>query len=737
MSEARVPRPVLYLLVVMGGMAALSWEVLWQLRAALALGVFAAGTAITLATLMGGMTVGAYSVGRFLDGRGLRNPLQAYVWIELCIGVSGLLLGVGFTLVESIDTSVYASAPATAPFIYLLGIVTVVGVPSLAMGASIPVFGLVARQHRTSIAVLYGFNTFGAAVGCLATAFLILPSIGVARSAVVLALVNFAIFAATRVLPAPSDVAEESPPDAAARAARVEPTMAGLIVFATGFATFALEVAWFRAVRAAFYGTTASFALMLAAVLVPLAVAAALARRLKGTRREISDILVGAGVLILVSTPIVERFDLLSSRFFVSILLSRFAFVLATIGPAILFLGMALPLLLQGQRHEQGWARLYAVNTLGAIVGALGAAWVLLPTLGLARTGWLAGGVALALGLWHARGDRFALKVAAGAAGLAVAVGFESGVGRQRLIGSGITDDFVLVDFNEGPDYTVAVVEAEPGVRSLYIDGFQATTESMQAHYMAWMGRLPMMLHPKPTDALVICFGTGQTANGVRQEGVGALDVVDISSVVFEMSKYFDRNEGVLNDPRVHAVVMDGRAWLRRTHRTYDVLTLEPMPPTFAGVNALYSREFYQLAAARMKPGGVVAQWIPFHLLSVHRAMSVAATFLTTFPNAVLWVDPVDRTGILLGTKVGDDMGTTWPGLDRDAPGRDLTRAEVREQTFLDRDALHAYAAGGSVITDDNQLLAYGFGVERDLFDQHTFGDLNSDIVLKFAGRMP
>ena len=737
MSEARVPRPVLYLLVVMGGMAALSWEVLWQLRAALALGVSAAGTAITLATLMGGMTVGAYAVGRFLAGRGLRNPLQAYGWIELCIGVSGLLLGVGFTLVESIDTNVYASAPATAPFIYLLGIVTVVGVPSLAMGASIPVFGLVARQHRTSIAVLYGFNTFGAAVGCLATAFLILPAIGVARSAVVLALLNFAIFAATRVLPAPSDVAEESPPDAAARAARVEPTMAGLIVFATVFATFALEVAWFWAVRAAFYGTTASFALMLAAVLVPLAVAAALARRLKGTRREISDILVGAGVLILVSTPMVERFDLLSSRFFVSILLSRFAFVLATIGPAILFLGMALPLLLQGQRHEQGWARLYAVNTLGAIVGALGAAWVLLPTLGLARTGWLAGGVALALGLWHARGDRFALKVAAGVVGLAVAVGFESGVGRQRLIGSGVTDDFVLVDFNEGPDYTVAVVEAEPGVRSLYIEGFQATTESMQAHYMAWMGRLPMMLHPKPTDALVICFGTGQTANGVRQEGVGALDVVDISSVVFEMSKYFDRNEGVLSDPRVHAVTMDGRAWLRRTHRTYDVLTLEPMPPTFAGVNALYSREFYQLAAARMKPGGIVAQWIPFHLLSVHRAMSVAATFLTTFPNAVLWVDPVDRTGILLGTKVGDDMGTTWPGLDRDAPGRDLTGAEVRERTFLNRDALHAYAAGGSVITDDNQLLAYGFGVERDLFDQHTFGDLNSDIVLKFAGRMP
>ena len=734
MRTDNTPRPLLYLLVVMGGMAALSWEVLWQLHASLVLGVSAMGTAITLAALMGGMTLGALSVGRLLRGHTLSNPLRTYGWIELCIGVSGLLLGPGFRLVEALDTDVYAAVPTGAPLVHLIGIVVVLGVPSLAMGASIPVFGLVARQHHTSIAALYGFNILGAAVGCLATAFIILPAIGTAKTALVLALVNIAIFAVSRVLPSPAASAAAPSADSPASVGRIDPRMAGLVVFVSGFATFTLEVAWFRAYRSAFYSTTTTFALMLAAVLVPLAFAAARARRLKGTRHDLGDILVTAGVLVLVSTPVVERVDLVASVFFVSILASRFVFVLAAIGPAVLFLGMALPLLLEGQRDEAGWARLYAINTVGAIVGSLGAAWVLLPALGFARTAWAVGGAVLVLGLWNARGNQLSFRLAVGVASLAVAIGFESGVGRHRLIGSD-TEAFTLVDFKDGPDYTVAVVEDEAGVRSLYIDGFQATTEASQAHYMAWMGRLPMLLHSNPTDALVICFGTGQTANAVRQEGVHALDIVDISSIVFGMSKYFHANERVLDDPRVTTVTMDGRAWLRRTDRTYDVLTLEPMPPTFAGVNALYSHEFYELAAGRLKPGGVVAQWLPFHLLSEYRAKAVAATFLTTFPNAVLWVDPVNRTGILLGTDGDGDLGSQWPGLERGARGRNMTASEVRRQVVLDRDALRAYSAGGEIITDDNQLLAYGFGVEADLFNHSAYNDLNHDSVLAFAGR--
>ena len=99
-----------------------------------------------------------------------------------------------------------------------------------------------------------------------------------------------------------------------------------------------------------------------------------------------------------------------------------------------------------------------------------------------------------------------------------------------------------------------------------------------------------MLLHDNPERALVICFGTGQAAHAVRQESPNSLDIVDLNQAVFDFSHLFPVNENVLSSPLSRAIHMDGRAWLRRTDRKYDVVTLEPMPPTFAGVNSLYCR---------------------------------------------------------------------------------------------------------------------------------------------------
>lgn len=163
-----------------------------------------------------------------------------------------------------------------------------------------------------------------------------------------------------------------------------------------------------------------------------------------------------------------------------------------------------------------------------------------------------------------------------------------------------------------------------------------------------------------------------------------------------------------------------GAPELRRTDRRYDVITLEPMPPNFSGVNALYSREFYAIAARRLASGGIVAQWLPIHLLSANHAASIVATFVSVFPDAVLWIDPVDSTGILLGRLDGDaePLGTSWPGLSRRAEGRNLSADQIRSSLLLDRHALARYAGGVPLVTDDNQLLQFsdlrnGLGGQR------------------------
>jgi len=734
------------MVVTLGGVAALSWEVVWQIHATLSLGISAVGTALTLACTMGGMTIGSLLMGRALKGRSDLRPLRLYAVLEGVIGLSGLLLESGFGLAARIDMAVYGVSPALAPILHVLCIALLLGPPTMAMGATVPTFELMGRSTGTSVARLYGVNTAGAAMGVLLLTFVLVPQLGVGTTCIAVALLNGLVFLAMlvfdrmapaldarRVLEAERAVEEVGP-------GRLQ--LASLIVAGTGFVTFALEVAWFRALRAAFQSTTDTFAIILASVLIPLAIAARLVpwlRRRNITPRSLLGI---AAVAILLATPLIERVDLTGALTgsYVQVLAMRMALVLIILGPAVFFLGMALPWYLEELAEPRTTGRLYAFNTLGAVIGSLGAAWILLPGLGFSRCAWLLGGVMAALAL-AAPGRRSRIPILVGAAAaLLVAVQFTSSLGRDRIQSSSNLRGFRIIDFAEGPDSTIAVVESPKGLRSLLIDGFGASSESSDGTaYMDWMGHLPMLLHPDPQAALVICFGVGLTANAVRHENPGPLDVVDVNRRVFEMAPHFRTNDNVLADERVRAVVMDGRAWLRRVETEYDVITLEPMPPYFAGVNALYSLDFYEIMATKLAPGGVAAQWLPIHLLPPFHSASVVATFHAAFPDSILWFDPYTSTGILLGRRPGaaSPLGEEWPGLLRDVE-RPLSGEAIRAGVVLKQAGMALYGQHGAIITDDNQLLAYGM-VQRELYDTNYAGarQENLDTIHLIASIQP
>jgi len=314
-----------------------------------------------------------------------------------------------------------------------------------------------------------------------------------------------------------------------------------------------------------------------------------------------------------------------------------------------------------------------------------------------------------------------------GGVALAFAVSLESGIGRDRVIGAEYYGGaHRVLEFREGPDVTTSVIEVFGSERGLFIDGFAAAGEWGATRYMEWMGRLPMLRHEAPRDALVICFGTGQTANAVRREGAVRLRIVDVNPAVYETASYFAKNEGVLKDSRVSTQVMDGRAWLRRTSERYDVITLEPMPPNHAGVNSLYSTEFYDLVRSRLRDGGVAAQWLPAHLVTLPHARSIAATFRAAFPDAILWVHPEDRNGILLGSKspAARALDAAWPGLARPDVPRGLTPEAIVGAALLSAEDLGRYAGDAPLVTDDNQLLAYG-----EILDTRTRGPRSLDEV--------
>jgi spermidine synthase len=214
------------------------------------------------------------------------------------------------------------------------------------------------------------------------------------------------------------------------------------------------------------------------------------------------------------------------------------------------------------------------------------------------------------------------------------------------------------------------------------------------------MGHLPALAAKTLKRALVICMGTGQTAMAVLRHGP-ELTIVDINAAVFEAAALFPSNEGVLLDRAVHPVVMDGRAFLRRSHERFDLVTLEPMPPNFAGSNHLYSKEFYELVRDRLSPGGAVAQWVPIHLISAEHMRAIVATFHDVFPYTRLWQSPVDKTCVLVGAL------EPW-SLRKPSTFLVYSIEQLEEQMILDYDGVERLASGALRITDDNQLLSYG-----------------------------
>ncbi len=723
-------------ILFLGGAAALGWQVLWSHHLGLALGASARGVALTVATAMAGMTLGSLLCARLLRDREALHPLRLYGALELGIGLAALIPGWAEPGIMALDGWIHRRLPFAATPFSVAALAVSIGPACVLMGATVPAMGLVARSLGRPLSRLYAFNTAGAATGVLLAAFLLIPSLGLRGAALGLAATHCVLALACLLLAGRGRIAAgQDPLGEAPPRTRRAPSLA----FLSGAAAFVLEVSWFRALRSAWFSTADSLAVMLFCFLVALAFGAAAAPAWRRRGGTVSLAFAAAAVLVVLATPWLGRFDLVEAFQAKGAWrqTSRLLAGLAVIGPPVALIGLWLPILLDEARRPRDWAALYAANTLGAVVGANAAAWLLLEWIGPAPTSWTAGAL-LAGGAWIAAGSRAAGAYAAAgfALALAVAVWCERGEWR-RVPGAGrsFQGRIDLIERRHGPDATISVVGYEGG-RALFIDGFATTAESSgetgpgeaRFRYMDSIGRLPMLLHPDPRDALVICFGTGQTAHAVRDEGPRRLDLADLNAAVFELGHHFESNRGVLDDVRVRKIAMDGRAWLRRTEQDYDVVTLEPMPPFFSGSNALYSAEFYRLVHSRLRPGGLLAQWFPLHLMTPEQAGSVAASFVEVFSDAILWMDPgsvsaagLPDQGILVGRKRGGD-GTAenfweaWPGCSRapESGRRSFAAFEARARVALGPEALRRFAAGSVPVTDDNQLLQYGSSPYRE-----------------------
>src|SRR5262249_13889147 len=147
-----------------------------------------------------------------------------------------------------------------------------------------------------------------------------------------------------------------------------------------------------------------------------------------------------------------------------------------------------------------------------------------------------------------------------------------------------------------------------------YIQGVSNSGDALTSlRYMRLQALLPLLVHPaEPRSALVVGFGTGITAGALlAYPGLERREVVELLPGVVRASPLFGGNFNAAGDSRIRLRIGDGRHELMRGGERYDVITLEPPPPSAAGVVNLYSREFYDLCRQRLAPDGLMAQWWP------------------------------------------------------------------------------------------------------------------------------
>jgi hypothetical protein len=202
----------------------------------------------------------------------------------------------------------------------------------------------------------------------------------------------------------------------------------------------------------------------------------------------------------------------------------------------------------------------------------------------------------------------------------------------------------------------------------------------------------------------------------VLQYDVSEVHTVELVPGVLEAATWFPEiNHDVLNQPRYQAILNDGRNYALVSEETYDVISIDLTSPKMAGNGSLYTLEFYETLKDRLTESGLVAQWLPFHLLSDSEVRMTTATFMAAFPHTTLWLSPIRHHALLVGTqeKLRIDFESLSAKLAREGVGKELGLLGVLEPMdvlawfVMGEEQLAGYVEGARLNTDNHPYLEF------------------------------
>jgi spermidine synthase len=782
-SRSAIPS-LIAICFLLSGATALVYEVLWARMLGLVLGATTVAISAVLVAFMGGLALGSAAAARLISH--VSRPVRTYALIEMAIGLYALIVPILFVGVDRVHAAVWQTlhpgSLSSAQLRFIMAALVLV-IPTSLMGATLPILVAAVRgandQRARAVAKLYTLNLAGAIIGTVLAGFFFLPSFGLRMTIWIAAATNLVIGTAAFVfdrkqsslprarLDAP-DATESSKTEQSNRRDEVDLPRRRrfwfLCAFASGLITISMQIVWSRVLAMIIGSSTYAFTTVLALFLIGLAVgawivSAMIQTDLPSLRRTVLIVQLLTAAMLFFSLRMTSAvpslliqtgFRLAVNSWIGLLLLQIAASALLILIPAVL-MGMMMPIVLtwagevtyELAKKESVTAKLvgqsYAVNTVGAIVGAIITAFVLIPMTTTRFAVYCVASVCVGIAGLSYRPRRQTID-------RAVARSFSIGVAFVLIIGMlfiwprlnlnalsvGAYDSFVrvlakargdvenradqaadhqLLMYEEGRTATVSV-RRDWGITSVAINGRTNASDADDMPTQVTLGQLGVLTAPRLGNAFVVGFATGVTTGSVLQSPMESVECVEIEPAAIASSRFFDHvNNRPLNDQRLRMIVDDARTFLRVNPAKYDVIISEPSHPWVPGVANLFTREFFALGRDRLRDDGVFVQWLQIYQLSTESLRSVLATFHQVFPHVAVFRIQGAAKGkdlILVGSRepvrldlIGDRMRDARVAADLKRIG--LKNADDVTAWFVCNETRLSPAIAGVVInTDDN-----------------------------------
>jgi len=648
----------------------------------LLLGATVMASTLVLMAFMAGFGAGAYYWGKRASVTEHTSRLLAFL-----IGGTGIISLLNYFIIHSFLPNLYGVFPATGlsfsfsdGLVFALALLILSGSAFL-MGGVIPLVSKIVIRNSdlfsSNLGRIYAFETLGSTLGGLSAGFLLLGNLGQRNTVFLAVTINIALalwlLVSKRFNIAKNKGATETVPEAGEIfSSKANRRIAIAATFISGFFILGLQVIWIRFFKIYLTNTSYTFALITSLVIFGLFMGSWIYKRKGDTIKNQAKVLFKAlmwmallglvGVIILVKLPELVMFPLghLNEIPAVRILLIPAIASLLVVLPPSIVSGFSFPLACRvyspeskGVSKNVGLILMY--NTIGSVLGPFLAAFVFIPLLGVVKailisvTLLLLALVVIVRMEGGGKRKRKALEIALGSLLVVIFI-----TGEIKILPPSFKKlDREILFYKETVEGTLVVAqEKNPGafIRVSYVNNsavIGSTYDAVKAVKM--IGHLPFFAGLEGKDILVVGFGMGVTTSAIATHSeVKHIDCVEIVPGLREAAPFYkELNNDVIKDPRLNLMAGDGRHFLQKTAKTYDLISCDPTHPVLGSGN-LYTKEYFELCKKHLNDGGMVSQYLPLHKLRLKDFLGLIKTFQTVFPYATVWLGQYHA--ILLGS---------------------------------------------------------------------------------------